>query len=82
MREYRRDCDAPYQQAERESELKNVERAGLGNPLRDEMARKPVPHAYFASDVKEQEQPEHENDWAAQDGSDLRQQELLQHDQR
>ena len=70
-----RDADPADQQAERESEREDVERARLGNSLRNEVARKPVPHADFAGDVEEQEEPEHEEQRAAEDGACVGEQE-------
>ena len=50
-------ADAPHQQSQCESQRKDIERARLGNTLRDEVARQPVPHAHFARHVKEQQKP-------------------------
>ena len=63
--------DAADEQAERESEGEDVERARLGNALGDEVARQPVPHADFAGDVEEEEGSEQEEQRAAEDGAGL-----------
>ena len=49
-------ADAAQQQAKRKSQRKNVQRARLGNALRDQMAGEPVPHPDFAGDVEKQEE--------------------------
>ena len=62
-----RDADAADEQAERKSERKDVERAGLGNALGDEVAGKPVPDANLAGYVEEEEGSEQEEQWTAKD---------------
>ncbi len=48
----------------------------LGDALGDEMTRQPVPHADFAGDVEEEEEAQHEEQRAAEDGSDVGKKEL------
>ena len=69
MMQDRRDADAADEQAEREAEREDVESARLRNALGDEVARQPVPDAYFAGDVEKQEEAEQEEQRAAEDGA-------------
>ena len=68
-RENRRHADAPRQQAERESQRKNVERARFRNALRDKVARQPIPHANFAGDVEEEKESKQKQQRPAKDRS-------------
>ena len=61
----------PIEQAERESQREDVERARLGNALGDEVARQPVPHADLAGDVEKEEEPEQKEQRPAEDGAGI-----------
>ena len=76
MREDGRDTDAADEQAERESQREDIERARLRDALGNEVARQPVPHADFAGDVEEEEEAEHEEQRAAEDGACVGEEEL------
>ena len=67
-----RDGDAADEQAERESQGKDVEGARFGDALRDEVADEPVPDADFAAHVEEEQESEEKEGGAAEDGTCIR----------